>query len=168
MNSNSPTPVSVDLARAAELLAANINPATGLATDYLNHFNEAIMLLEMVPSMPECADDFLDWQPMSYIEHFTVSTFKRRDLAVAAYETADTMTRTRFDEACARMHAILMAVRDGMQMSRQDSTRIRLAEQATRWLKPLVAQAGGIINGIERTDTQDSEPQSDIDFIMAH
>jgi len=35
-------------ARAAELLAANINPRTGLATDYLNHFNEAIMLLEMI------------------------------------------------------------------------------------------------------------------------
>ena len=31
-------------ARAAELKAANINPQTGLATDYLNHFNEAIML----------------------------------------------------------------------------------------------------------------------------
>ncbi|MDP3655070.1 MAG: hypothetical protein Q8R67_25705, partial [Rhodoferax sp.] len=40
-----------DAARAALLRAANINPRTGLATDYLNHFNEAIMLLEMVPDM---------------------------------------------------------------------------------------------------------------------
>ncbi len=47
-------------ARAALLRAANINPRTGLATDYLNHFNEAIMLLEMVPDMPECAEDFLE------------------------------------------------------------------------------------------------------------
>ena len=39
-------------ARAARLRAANINPRTGLATDYLNHFNEAIMLLEMIPDMP--------------------------------------------------------------------------------------------------------------------
>ena len=51
--------------------AANINPRTGLATDYLNHFNEAIMLLEMVPDMPECAEDFLDLDPLSYAEHFT-------------------------------------------------------------------------------------------------
>ena len=60
----------IDEARAAQLRAANINPRTGLATDYLNHFNEAIMLLEMVPDMPECAEDFLSWQPLSYAEHF--------------------------------------------------------------------------------------------------
>jgi hypothetical protein len=34
----------IDAAHAAVLKAANINPKTGLATDYLNHFNEAIML----------------------------------------------------------------------------------------------------------------------------
>ena len=53
----------IDEARAAVLRAANINPRTGLATDYLNHFNEAIMLLEMIPDMPECAEDFLTWTP---------------------------------------------------------------------------------------------------------
>ena len=68
------------------LRAANINPRTGLATDYLNHFNEAIMLLEMIPDMPECAEDFLTWRPLSYAEHFTASNFKARDLAIEAYE----------------------------------------------------------------------------------
>ena len=56
--------------RAALLRAANINPRTGLATDYLNHFNEAVMLLEMVPDIPECAEDFLAWTPLTYPEHF--------------------------------------------------------------------------------------------------
>ena len=81
-----PSQTAVD---EAELRAANINPRTGLATDYLNHFNEAIMLLEMIPDMPECAEDFLDWQPLSYREHFTASNFKARDLAIAAYDSAD-------------------------------------------------------------------------------
>src|SRR5476651_958755 len=81
-------------ARAAMLRAANINPRTGLATDYLNHFNEAIMLLEMIPDIPECAEDFLDWRPLSYGEHFHASNFKARDLAIEAYETTDTVTRT--------------------------------------------------------------------------
>jgi hypothetical protein len=58
-------PGPTDEARAERLRAANINPRTGLATDYLNHFNEAIMLLEMIPDMPECAEDFLGWQPLS-------------------------------------------------------------------------------------------------------
>src|SRR6201985_2192351 len=75
-------------ARSAALRTANINPQTGLATDYLNHFNEAIMLLEMIPDIPECADDFLNWSPLSYAEHFWASNFKARDLAIEAYESS--------------------------------------------------------------------------------
>ena len=31
----------------------NVNPRTLLATDYLNHFNEVLMLIELVPDDPE-------------------------------------------------------------------------------------------------------------------
>ena len=79
---------------AARLSDANINPATGLATDYLNHFNEAIMLLEMLSSCPDCREDFLGWQPMSYREHFEASNFKGRALAIAAYDAADPNLRS--------------------------------------------------------------------------
>src|SRR5881392_3278016 len=87
----------IDEARAEQLRAANINPRTGLATDYLNHFNEAVMLLEMVPDMPECAEDFLTWSPLSYCEHFMASNFRARDLAIEAYDTADATIRAEFD-----------------------------------------------------------------------
>ena len=147
-------------ARAAELLAANINPKTGLATDYLNHFNEAIMLLEMIPDVPECAEDFLHWQPLSYREHFTASHFKARDLAISAYDSADRAVRAEFDQLTDTMTSILTAVSAAMREAQQDSTRARLAEQATNWVKPLVALAGGIVNG------QGCEP--DVDFIMNH
>src|SRR6201997_4826200 len=90
-------------ARAAVLRAANINPRTGLATDYLNHFNEAIMLLEMIPDMPECAEDFLGWRPLSYRDHFTASHFKARDLAIEAYDSADAGIRTAFDNITGTM-----------------------------------------------------------------
>src|SRR5579863_3837165 len=96
-------------ARAALLSAANINPRTGLATDYLNHFNEAVMLLEMIPDVPECAEDFLGWQPLSYAEHFTASNFKARDLAIEAYNTADVRVRKEFDNVTSAITAILTA-----------------------------------------------------------
>ena len=60
----------------ARLAAANINPKTGLATDYLNHFNEAIMLLDLLPQMPECIVELIGWEPLSYEEHFQASHFK--------------------------------------------------------------------------------------------
>ena len=47
-----------------------------------------------------------------------------------------------------------------MRQARQDKTRATLAEQATGWVKPLVALAGGIING--------SGAEADVDYIMTH
>src|SRR5438128_4776193 len=85
-------------ARAAELQAANINPTTGLATDYLNHFNEAIMLLELLPEMPDCLEDLKAWCPLSYPEHFAASNFRDRELAIAAYELAEPERHRRLDE----------------------------------------------------------------------
>src|ERR1700679_2795946 len=136
-----------DEAWAERLRAANINPRTGLATDYLNHFNEAIMLLEMIPDMPECAEDFLGWRPLSYCEHFTASNFKARDLAIEAYGSVDADIRAEFDHITTAMTSILTAVGDGMRETTKDKTRAMLAEQATGWVKPLVALAGGLING---------------------
>jgi hypothetical protein len=66
-------PLQADDGADNALVGAHINPATGLATDYLNHFNEAIMLLEMLSSCPECRADLFVWQPMSYREHFEAS-----------------------------------------------------------------------------------------------
>jgi hypothetical protein len=145
-------PGRIDEARAAQLRAANINPRTGLATDYLNHFNEAVMLLEMVPDMPECAEDFLTWTPLSYAEHFWASNFKARDLAIEAYECADPGIRANFDNLTATM--ILTAVGNAMREAQQDKTRATLAEQATAWVKPLVALAGGVINGNTEVDLE--------------
>jgi hypothetical protein len=141
-------------ARAAQLRAANINPRTGLATDYLNHFNEAIMLLEMIPDMPECAEDFLGWNPLSYREHFTASNFKARDLAIEAYNSAEPGIRAEFDNITSSMTSILTAVGAAMREVSQDKTRATLAEQATGWVKPLVAAAGGIINGGAEADVE--------------
>src|SRR3954466_2318344 len=107
-------------ARAARLVAANINPRTGLATDYLNHFNEAIMLLEMIPDMPECAEDFLNWRPLSYSEHFTASNFSARDLAIEAYESAHPAVRGEFDHITGTMTSILTAVGSAMREVSQD------------------------------------------------
>jgi hypothetical protein len=141
-------------ARAAQLRAANINPRTGLATDYLNHFNEAIMLLEMVPDMPECAEDFLTWRPLSYAEHFWASNFKARDLAIEAYESADPKIRAEFDGITRKMTTILVAVGDALRKATQDKTRAALAAQATNWVKPLVTLAGGVINGGSDADVE--------------
>jgi hypothetical protein len=147
-----------DEARAAELVVANINPRTGLATDYLNHFNEAVMLLEMIPDMPECSKDFLAWSPLSYCEHFMASNFKAKDLAISTYESADPDLRAEFEQITDTITSILTAVGAAMREANQDQTRAKLAEQAIGWLRPLVSAAGGVING---------GLEADVDSIMS-
>jgi hypothetical protein len=152
----------LDAAAQAErvrlLKEANINPRTGLATDYLNHFNEAIMLLEMIPDMPECTEDFLAWRPKTYREHFEDSNLKAKDLMIQAYEEADLALRTEFDRVVVAMRDILLAVSEGMRSTRHDSSRIKLAAETIGWIAPLFAMAGALIHG--------GPDSSDIDSIM--
>ncbi len=80
------------------LTKANIVPATGLATDYLNVFNEAIMLFGLLPDMPDMIEELLVWQPLTYEQHFVRSGFVAKDLAILAYQNADLALKKSFDE----------------------------------------------------------------------
>lgn len=154
-----------------DLARANINPVTGLATDYLNHFNEAIMVLEMLATMPDCVEDFLAWQPMSYHEHFAASHFKARELAIAAYDIANPAARQRLDELADAMNAILLATKEALSLQLAPAAAGTLAAQAAGWLKPLVGRAGAVINGhhicpVEEPD--DDTPQVAVDALFGH
>ena len=141
-------PPGADSRLTPERLAkANINPATGLATDYLNHFNEAIMLLDLVSTVPECLPDLMAWGPMSYQEHFAGSRFKDRELAVAAYSAADPTARADLERLADTMTAILLATRDAMTVDGGATAAPGEASKAAAQLRPLVAEAGAVING---------------------
>jgi hypothetical protein len=131
---------------------ANINPGTGLATDYLNHFNEAIMLLDLVAIVPECLSDLMEWRPMSYRDHFAASSFKDRDLAVAAYDAANPAARGDLERLADAMTAILLATRDVLRFEGYAVGGIAEAARAATVLRPLVAEAGAVINGRSPAD----------------
>jgi hypothetical protein len=155
MNSRAcPTPAASDPARQidpARLREANINPVTGLATDYLNHFNEAIMMLELIPVMPDCTSDLMGWRVMSYCEHFLSTHQKHRDLVLAAYESADPRARRSLDELTASMNQIVTATREALRLHFSPRVAGALALEAAAQLKPLVARAGAVINGLDLT-----------------
>jgi hypothetical protein len=151
--------------RAALLARANINPATGLATDYLNHFNEAIMLLEMIESCPECVDDLRAWKPMSYREHFAQPQYKHRMIAIDAYEHADPIARHYLDTLADAMTDVLQAARKALAADLPPRAAIQLAERTAAWLRPLIARAAAVING-ETDDESGLAPQAAIDRLM--
>ena len=154
---------------AVRLADANINPATGLATDYLNHFNEAVMLLEMLSMCPDCLDDFRDWRPLSYREHFEASGFKGRDMAIAAYDAAEPSRRDCLDTLAGTMSAVLEATRMAMSADIPQASAIALAERAATLLRPPIARAGAgaVINGdADAGSGEATTPQAVVDGLM--
>ncbi len=149
-SSENPLAAPADAARERMFVEANINPRTGLATDYLNHFNEAIMLLEMIPDMPECAEDFIEWRPRTYHEHFRASHLKAQNIIIQAYDEADPLYRAQFDRAVGAMTSILLAVNDAMRNTNTDK-RIILARHGADWMKPFLLLADNLIHGNPET-----------------
>jgi len=149
----------------ARLDAANVNPRTGLATDYLNRFNEAIMLLDLVSSCPDCRDEFLAWRPMSYREHFEASNLRGRDLTIAAYEDADPAVRAALDTLAGTMSAVLENTRAAMSREIPAERTAALAEDVAGQLRPLIARAGAVINGTG-DESMPELPQAVVDGLM--
>lgn len=159
---------------AERLALANINPSTGLATDYLNHFNEVIMLLELVPAMPDCTDDVLRWRPRTYQEHFRSSRFAEKELAIRAYEAAPHAIKATFDTLIAEVESEVLRTQDQLaNTGPSDYAEITaISSRACDGLKPLLASAGGVIHGhdIDRlmnAEAENESSQADIDALFA-
>lgn len=145
------------------LSAANINPMTWLATDYLNHFNEAIMLLELAASDPDCLRDLLAWTPKTYREHFASSHLQGRHIALAAYDAADPIARDNLEKLSGMMSVVLQATCVAMRAQMSPDDVQALAGSVVNGLKPLVARAGAVING-EAAAAQ--SPQIAVDALL--
>ena len=128
----------------------NINEATLIASDYLNHFHELVMLLEAVSSEPkDFADDLLSWRPLTYEEHFSESGFRDKNLAIAAYRRAPSHIRAHFDEAVARLHGEALSLVAGVagELAEGKSDLTKICEDAAARLRVLIDDANAIANG---------------------
>lgn len=144
----------------------NINPDTLLATDYLNHFNEVIMILEMVGDMPEMLEDVKAWQPKSYAEHFRDSGLSVGELAIEAYACSPPRHREAFERTIDQIHHVLAKGIDNIEQAIAGGhpELIRLAAQAvSRALQLLNDTASAIIHGGENT-----MDQAHIDELLGH
>ncbi|MEJ1157845.1 hypothetical protein [Prosthecomicrobium sp. N25] len=149
--------IPADRLAPAVLAAANINPVTRLATDYLNHFNTIVMLLDMIPDMPECAEEIAAWAPLSYPAYFAQAHFRERELAVAAYHAAPEGVREDFDAVVGELDA---AMGDAQRLLAEgDAADPRTVEAlhvlVSLRLKPLISKASGIVNGAGPSEADD-------------
>ena len=136
----------------------NINERSLLATDYLNHFNEVVMMLEMIPDMPDMIEDIREWRPKAYVDHFRESGFSDRELAVCAYENAPEEVVDPFETVIAEVDARILEAIDRISEGLAkggpepgdgpiDPALGRYIGEATARIRDLLERAGAVING---------------------
>ena len=142
----------------------NVNEKTLLATDYLNHINEIVMLFDLVPDAPECLEDCKAWQPLSYQDHFRASHIADRDLAIEAYDFSPAIYKEPFDQLVAEMNRLVAISIEKLDAAlaegNEDVTRL-VAERASRNLQDLIGQTSAVIHGTDHT-----VDQAQIDALM--
>ena len=135
---------------ADRLQGTNINPVTLLATDYLNHFNEVIMLVEMVADMPDMIEEVLAWEPKSYQQHFADSGFRDKDLAIEAYEAAPGNIKAQFDALVACLDINIFKIQKRLRDVDPATTDDAFGEEirvAVNRFHRLVEMISSVING---------------------
>lgn len=94
-------------ARAACL----INPKSGIANDFLNHFNEVLLLVENLPLLlPEMVDELLTWRPQTYVEYFNRSKLPGGPVALARYESLPCEVREYLDFHVDRLNQLAVEI----------------------------------------------------------
>jgi hypothetical protein len=141
----------------ARLVGTNINEQTLLATDYLNHFNEIVMTLGMVPDFRDLMDDAKHWCPISYTEHFQNSAFSDKDLAIEAYDHVPERFRTPFEQTIGQVTQLIETViqrLDALIANGSDEELRHVATESALNIRRLLEIASAIINGSETTMDQ--------------
>lgn len=141
----------------SRLPGSNINEKTFLATDYLNHFNEFVMLLDLVPGMPDCLAEAEAWEPKGYKDHFKDSAFSSRDLAIEAYDHSPPEYRSQFDATVNMINDLVPRVLDRIRDAIASGDTERLAHECSttsQLLQGLMDCVSAIINGEKPTIDQ--------------
>jgi len=151
-------------AMRARIQGTNIHEQTLLATDYMNHFNEVVMLFEMIADMPDMLEEAKAWEPKSYQDHFRDSTFSDAALAVEAYEFVPRRYKEPFEKTIGQLNALIPTtisrIESDLERGNMDLVRENAAA-LSQVIQRLQDVAGGIIHGKEQT-----MDQSEIDAIL--
>ncbi len=142
-------PLGRSRVRRAEAL---VNPASGLANDYLNLFNEIVMLIEQLPIMPELFEDIQRWHPVSYIDYFNRSILPGRRSAIEAYDQLDARFRRDFeavvDELDRRSTGAVAAVRRHFKSLGEADPQalVAICERAGAMIREVLDKATMLVN----------------------
>lgn len=134
---------------AEALSAINVNLSTGFATNYLNHYVEILLLLEMLPSMPECVEDISMWQPISYADHVRQSGLPKSELVLEAFEHSDAKRRQMLSDLTNEVdNEVLRYIEqaENAVASGNNEQTMMVSQEAKEVLTPMLEKISGAIS----------------------
>ena len=115
------------------------------------------MLLGMINEMPECLEDILEWQAISYQEHFMISGFQDKELAIEAYQHSPEKFKRPFDNCVSKMNKLLLTTRDKVEIAIKANHLEEVTlfvDEYTPKMEVLIKECSSIINGQDITSQQ--------------
>ena len=134
-----------------------VNPNSGIANDYLNQYNEILLLVENLPVLlPEMIDELLAWKPRTYDEYFTVSPLAGGHLAISIYQALDKTFREHFEKQITKINGLAEKAIVVIGNQRHGAAEMRpedieaFCEQISAKLRGEIEKAAGLVNhGLE-------------------
>ncbi len=143
------------------LADANVNESTGLATDYLNVFNEPLLMIGLAGSNPDMLEELETWSAPDYEAHFEGSGLDAREVILAAYRATDAQARADFQDVCSALEkAIHVGVSQLQGAASAGGDVAALAAVVSERLQGYVAKLDAMIHGRLRGALRLDEPSA--------
>ncbi len=145
--------------------------AEGLSNDYLNHFSEVLMLVELAALDPEVIADLAEWRPIDYPSYFATSQLRRAPQARAAYEALCADRLAAFEQVVRAMDQLSTTAIRALRPPCEPADAALVAEVTGPALRRLIAQASAFLNsgGGNLPDSSEiEEAQTVIDRLLEH
>lgn len=153
-----------DMAELDQFVAAPV-----LSTDYLNHFAEALMLIESVAFDDSVTAELMNWRPVGYREHFRTSALRCAPHALQAYDALHPDSRGAFEALCSAMQKLVQTVLLTLAEVQNPAHMIPIVEITAKAFRSMLSRATAFINSggdMEQAAYDNVELQDAIDQIM--
>jgi hypothetical protein len=141
-----------------------------LSTDYLNHFAEALMLIEAVGLDDSVTAELANWRPVSYRDHFSSSSLRCAPHALQAYEALHPDARGAFEALCSAMQRLVQTVLLTLADVRNPAHMLPIVEITAQAFRSMLSRATAFINSggdMEQAAYDADGLQDAIDRLMA-
>jgi hypothetical protein len=146
---------------------AGLGSHSGLSTDYLNHYSEILMLIEMASEDESIVAEIAGWQPIGYREYFLKSPLRHAASALAAYDRLGTEPRAAFARQMEALDKLTQAAILALQPPCHRQNVLLIAEAIGPAIRRQIDRAAAFLNSGRCVPRESDDTQAIIDRLIA-